>query len=214
MLKTTKKNMASVLLMAALLVFSCHGLKLNDRANVDSRRTWIQRTSCLTSIGLFPVMPTTALASSIVNLENYPTILENGYRELLTLDRDFDAIIKGGGDAVRRRVGTVGTGSSLFSFEKRLKECQVMFDSIEDDSNFVDLSSFLEASIEVVAGLRDIDFLAYSSIFADASGGAADPGKTSKDYEEMTHVAIRKTLPLFKKLLAAVGQRSNSEFSN
>lgn len=200
------------LVTGLLILTCCEGLQMSARAKIEARRSWLWKASRLTPILMFPVMPSNAVASSIVNRDNFPTLLENGYHELLILDRDFDVIIKGGGDAVRRRVGTVGTGSPLFSFEKRLKECQVMFDSMEDDldPNVIDVASFLESSIEVVAGLRDIDFLAYSSIFADASGAAADPGKTSKDYEQMTHTAIRKTIPIFKNLLTAAGLKYDS----
>ncbi len=141
---------------------------------------------------------------------DYNSLLQAGFSELESLDRDFDAIVaRSGGDGVRRRVGTVGTASPLYSFQKRLNEIVALLNEESEselkERGVVDVAEFVERGIDVVTGLREVDFLAYSSIFADASGLAAQPGMSSRDFETKTKASIRATLLLYREMLLSVG---------
>jgi hypothetical protein len=109
-------------------------------------------------------------------------------------ETDFD------GDAVRRIIGTVGTGSPLMRIDKVFDKLRI---ACFDDPRFadVDVERLVELAEGTVQGLRDTDYLAYSAIFADPSGNAGVPGKSSKDYLAKTRFELKATLGKYDKLL-------------
>ena len=86
--------------------------------------------------------------------------------EIDAMIAEFDDI-KGGGDGIRRRLGTVGTESPLFQIEKA---CRKLISEAEDPVEFG------EALEEFLLGLGRVDSMAYSSNFA---GGSGKPSENS-----------------------------------
>ena len=75
--------------------------------------------------------------------------------------------IAGGGDGIRRRIGTVGATSPLFDIEKT---CRKLIPTADDPV------AFAEALEEFVSGIARVDGMAYSSNFA---GGSGKPSENS-----------------------------------
>lgn len=84
----------------------------------------------------------------------------------ILLDR-YDEILKeGGGDNVRRYLGTVGTVSGLYGIDKVLKELQSEAD---------DIVNYTEAMFEFGYALRAADTAAYSANFVEYSAAKTKP---------------------------------------
>ena len=96
----------------------------------------------------------------------------------------------------------MGTASPLFSIERILKTIREDLES--DDTTTVDFIEFGEAAADVVASLREVDFLAYSAIFSDPSGNVGRPGESSADYLIKTKKALEVTLRQYKAMLASL----------
>ena len=107
-------------------------------------------------------------------------------KELDAIVSDFDAI-QGGGDGIRRRLGTVGTTSPLFQIEKA---CQKLLGEAEDPAEFAD------ALEEFMLGVGRVDGMAYSSNFA---GGSGKPSENSA----ATYIARSKKELVVLKVTAA-----------
>ena len=65
----------------------------------------------------------------------------------------------------------------------------------------VDTVEFAELGTDLVAGLVETDFLAYSAIFSDPSGNVGRKDESSDDYLRKTEVALDKTALLLLGLL-------------
>lgn len=74
------------------------------------------------------------------------------------------------GDEIRRYLGTVGTKSPLFMLDKALKS---LYAEIDDIDSVPDLE-------ELTGAMQQADYLAYSTLFAIASGGM-DPKPYMRD---------------------------------
>ena len=77
----------------------------------------------------------------------------------MNLLRDWNEVTKTtngaiDGDAVRRVVGTVGVSSPLFQHEKVLKTVGKSL----DERDMIDIVDFTEATDDLVANLREVDF--------------------------------------------------------
>jgi hypothetical protein len=84
----------------------------------------------------------------------------------LVADLEKDAVT-GGGDGIRRRLGTVGTTSPLFQIDKA---CRSLLPDADDPV------AFGEALEEFLLGLGRADSMAYSANFA---GGSGNPRENS-----------------------------------
>ena len=85
---------------------------------------------------------------------------------------NFDEICKGGGDNVRRYLGTVGTSSGMFGVVKVMKIL-----SQEAD----DLVEFTEAANEVEQCVQQADGSSYMAIFVTTSSSGTPPEKYFSD---------------------------------
>ncbi|CAK9040986.1 Novobiocin biosynthesis protein H [Durusdinium trenchii] len=97
--------------------------------------------------------------------------------EDLTNPDNFKKIAAGGGDNIRREVGTVGMTSPLFDVDKAFK---ALAEEAEDPEAYVEvLERFLKA-------LTNADADAYSSIFSMNSAAATSPQVyINKAFEEL-----------------------------
>lgn len=89
--------------------------------------------------------------------------------ELSSTIQDYDQITKGGGDNIRRYLGTVGTSSSIFGLKAVLK---ILQDSADD------IGAFVDASEDFDRALVSADSSAYSSMFVEFSAAKG----TKEDY--------------------------------
>ncbi|CAM9515145.1 unnamed protein product, partial [Choristocarpus tenellus] len=71
------------------------------------------------------------------------------------------------GDAVRRKIGTVGVSSPLSGIRRAF----ISVRDAEEVSDDIDVAAFTEAYLEVLTALGDAENDCYSANFADYSGG-------------------------------------------
>lgn len=94
--------------------------------------------------------------------------LKEGRKSAQYLLDNYDMISEGGGDNVRRYLGTVGTTSGLFGIGK------VMSSLAELADDFVD---YTELSDEVMKAIQQADGSAYMAIFVTTSTSQTPPSK-------------------------------------
>ncbi|CAH0365761.1 unnamed protein product [Pelagomonas calceolata] len=129
----------------------------------------------------------------------------------IAAQKEIDSIladwpIAGGGDGIRRRIGTVGTTSPLFDIEKTCPE--TLTDSFTAGRKLIptadDPVAFAEALEEFASGIARVDGMAYSSNFAGGSGKPSENSATryiERSKDEL--VALKKDVA---KMNAALGQ--------
>jgi hypothetical protein len=84
----------------------------------------------------------------------------------------YDEICLGGGDNVRRYLGTVGTSSGLWGIGKVMR-------SLQEEAD--DLVEFTETMTDVEASIQQADGSAYMAIFVTTSTSGTPPEKYFKD---------------------------------
>ena len=116
--------------------------------------------------------PTAAIAATTPPL-NQETALTQWKASVATIDNlleNWTTLSAGGGDAIRKELGTANFGTSispLFQIEKVFKVLR--------DNGDVDLIEFTEKSEEFTETLVRADTMAYSSNFAGGSGKPTPP---------------------------------------
>ena len=119
------------------------------------------------------------------------TLLSNWKEVTTTRNNELD------GDAVRRVVGTVGVGSPLFRLSKTLRTVGEDLDRRE----LVDIVQYMELSDVLVDGVKEVDMMAYSSTFSDASGNVGRSEQSSASYLERSRKATETLLFNYRQLL-------------
>ena len=105
---------------------------------------------------------------------------------------NYGEICEGGGDNVRRYLGTVGTTSGLFGIQKVLK-------SLADKAD--DFVEYTEASAEVEKCIQQADGSAYMAIFVTTSTSYTPPAKYFGDAK----VEIKRLIIALDQLAELVG---------
>lgn len=95
-----------------------------------------------------------------------------GYKSMKYLLDNYDEICQGGGDNVRRYLGTVGTSSGLVGIDKTMK-------ALEDRAD--DLVEYTETSQEVIKCINQADGSSYMAIFVTTSSSSTPPKKYFDD---------------------------------
>lgn len=85
---------------------------------------------------------------------------------------NYEEISKGGGDNVRRYLGTVGTSSGMYGISKVLKELQ-------DEAS--DMVSYTDTMLEFQYSLQAADTALYSANFVEFSAATTKPEKFFED---------------------------------
>ena len=145
---------------------------------------------------------TTVVATAILQLTTYPTAasaaatkqdaaLTQWKASVATIDNlmeNWGTISKGGGDAIRKELGTANFGteiSPLFQIDKAFRIL------IENDD--IDVIEFTEKSEEFTNALAGADAMAYSANFAGGSGKPTAPkvyiDKAKTEVEGMQKIA-------------------------
>lgn len=91
-----------------------------------------------------------------------------GRKSLKYLLDNYDKVVEGGGDNVRRYLGTVGTTSGLWGIGKVMR-------SLQDEAD--DIVDYTETMQEVEASIRGADSAAYMAIFVKTSSSGTPPAK-------------------------------------
>jgi hypothetical protein len=180
----------------------------------DSRRDFLRR-ALVSSHGAaagsiffaFPTLP--PVAHAVVMDPNVQKVFEvgkdltteqavlrfqEGEQSLRYLVDHYDEICEGGGDNVRRYLGTVGVGSGLYGIGKVLKVLQRSGDLVDDVVEFSDLSE------ELIAAINQADGSAYMAIFTTFSSSSTPPKKYFDDSKVEAKAALRIMDELSKQL--------------
>lgn len=120
----------------------------------------------------------------------------NGLKELENLDTNWDKIVKGEGDNIRRKLGTVykppACESPLCGFSNFVPR----YVKTHEDIN---LAEFDGPSGELLEALNQADFLAYSSIFSEYGNGGG-----GKDYIDDSRGQVKKAIVAMKKVIEVI----------
>lgn len=106
--------------------------------------------------------------------------------------KNYDDICDGGGDNVRRYLGTVGTQSGLFGIKKAMK---TLAERADDIVEYTELSREIEQTIEQADGS------AYMAIFVTTSTSYTPPAKYFNDAK----IEIERCAKSMDELAAMVG---------
>ena len=140
--------------------------------------------SSIVSISLFS-QPQISLSSQ----EDPYTIgsFVNIYNELVKLDQNWDEIVKGQGDNVRRVLGTVYKPplceSPLCNYQGLIKNYA------RNHGDELDLDEYIEKSQELLEALNQADYLAYSALFSEYGNGSG-----GKDYVQDSRKQVKKAI--------------------
>jgi len=116
---------------------------------------------------------------------------KEGQKSLKYLLDNFDNITEGGGDNVRRYLGTVGTTSGLWGIGKVLTALR---DSADDIVEFTELKNELESAIQSADGSS------YMAIFVTTSSSSTPPQKYFEDARKEIRLAQRLMDQLAKEI--------------
>lgn len=152
----------------------------------SSRRRFLFQAASILPIS-FKGVPSSAAAEPSTT-DAALTQWKESVKTIDNLCDNWDTISKGGGDAIRKELGTANFGttvSPLFQIDKA-------FRVLRDDPN-VDLVEFTEISEEFTSALARADTMAYSANFAGGSGKPTPPqvyiDKSKKEVAEVQRIA-------------------------
>lgn len=114
---------------------------------------------------------------------------KEGQKSLDELIANYNEICDGGGDNVRRYLGTVGTTSGLYGVSKVMKILQEEAD---------DIVEYTETMNEVNAALQGADGAAYMAIFVTTSSSSTPPQK----YFDDAKIEVKRAQQSMKDLAA------------
>jgi hypothetical protein len=150
------------------------------------------------SFGLF-AFPDTLPVLAKVSDETSLSRFNSGYDELKNLDRDWDKIVLGNGDNIRRKLGTVYTPpkceSPLCSFEIFVNRF------VKNNADEVDMDVFEEPARELLEALNQADYLAYSSIFSEYGNGGG-----GKDYIADSRTQVRRAMAKMEEVIGIINK--------
>jgi hypothetical protein len=169
--------------------------------NCNSRRSFVG--NALTLAGFLVVNPSTSQAvmdpskntkGTLKNLsmEEAEERFRAGRASVDYLLNNYNEICEGGGDNVRRYLGTVGTQSGLFGISKAMK---TLADKADDIVEYTELSREIEQCIEQADGS------AYMAIFVTTSTSYTPPEKYFADAK----IEVKRLAKAMDDLAAMLG---------
>jgi hypothetical protein len=128
----------------------------------------------------------------VLTIEQAKERLQEGQTSLSYLLDHFDEICeKGGGDNVRRYLGTVGMSSGLFGIQKVMKLLQTEADDIVD---------YTETMNDINAAINGADGSAYMAIFVSSSSSSTPPQRYFDDAKIEVKRAVQSMKDLVEQL--------------
>lgn len=131
---------------------------------------------------------------SSLKIEEAETKFREGYKTITYLLDNYDEICEGGGDNVRRYLGTIVSNppSGLVGIGKVMK-------SLEDRAD--DFIEFTETSDEVIKSINQADGSAYMAIFVTTSTSYTPP----KKYFDDGKIEVKRCKKSMEQIAAMVG---------
>lgn len=174
----------------------------SSSSNNNNRRSFLQESLIFSGI-IITANPSTSKAVVMDASANRGTLkdltmeeAEERYRAgRATVDyllKNYDEICNGGGDNVRRYLGTVGTTSGLFGISKAMK---TLAENADDIVEYTELSREIEQCIEQADGS------AYMAIFVTTSTSYTPPAKYFSDAK----IEVKRLAKAMDELAAMVG---------
>jgi hypothetical protein len=151
----------------------------------SSRRSFLSTIATATTSAAFIPLQS-ANAAAPLTQDTARTQWNSSVTTINSLLKNWDNV--GGGDAIRKELGTANFGSGI----SPLYQIEKAFKIIRDDDN-VDLVEFTEQSEDFLACLARADTMAYSANFAGGSGKPTPPqvyiDKARKEVEALQTIA-------------------------
>lgn len=149
------------------------------------------------AVSLLCATPALQACATPMNDPEAMTRYNSAQAELIDLDRNWETIVKSGGDGVRRRLGTVYSppkcSSSLCSFN-------IFTDKfVRQHLDDLDFAEFEGPSAELLQALNQADFLAYSANFADYGNGGG-----GVDYLDSARAQVKQAIASIAGVLAVL----------
>jgi hypothetical protein len=127
----------------------------------------------------------------VLTIEEAKERLQEGQKSLGYLLDHFEEISDGGGDNVRRYLGTVGMTSGLFGIQKVMKLLQTEAD---------DIVEYTETMNEINAAINGADGSAYMAIFVSSSSSSTPPQRYFDDAKIEVKRAVKSMKVLAEQL--------------
>lgn len=183
-----------------------HALVADSETDDDARRQIFRQLPLLVS--LLPITtPTTLTAANAavmdpqlnsvfkegkqLSMAEAEARLKEGRKSIQYLLDHYDEISQGGGDNVRRYLGTVGTTSGMFGIGKVMT---VLSDKADDFVEYTELSN------EVIKSINQADGSAYMAIFVTTSTSQTPPSKYFGDAK----IEIKRCIKALDELAALI----------
>lgn len=162
-------------------------MKKPETTTTTTRRQCLQ-TVFLGSLSMVPLSTNAVMnvdaegaqvfkAGQSLGVEDAKARFVEARRVLQELLDNYDEVQKGGGDSVRRYLGTVGTASAMYGISKVMKELQEQAD---------DIVEYTENMNEFESALRAADTACYSANFVEFSAAKTKPEKFFEDAKRET----------------------------
>lgn len=152
---------------------------MNAKANRRSfLKNSVQAVALLSTIQTLPANAVLSVEQDVfktgqnLSTQDAKSRFQEGRKSLQYLLDNYDKIVEGGGDNVRRYLGTVGTTSGLWGIGKVMR-------SLQDETD--DIVEYTETMQEVEASIRGADSAAYMAIFVTTSSSGTPPAKYFAD---------------------------------
>jgi hypothetical protein len=118
---------------------------------------------------------------------------QQGQQSLQYLLDHYDEVCQGGGDNVRRYLGTVGLSSGLYGISKVLR-------ILKEQGDVDDIVEFSELAEELVAAINQADGSAYMAIFTTSSTSGVPPQRYYDDAKIEIEQAMKTMKGIVKQL--------------
>lgn len=187
-----------------------HGLKVKDDGSNDNSTTNDSATNLCKRRSILTILATWTLCNdkspSLAAMANTQTVfqvgqsltvaeaearLRQGRTSAQYLLDHYDEICQGGGDNVRRYLGTVGTTSGLYGISK-------VMNTLADNAD--DFVEYTELSNEVLKAIQQADGSAYMAIFVTSSTSQTPPSKYFGDAK----IEVKRCLKALDELAALI----------
>ena len=130
-------------------------------------------------------------AGQELTIDDAKARFREGQVSLDYLLKNYDEICEGGGDNIRRYLGTVGTSSGLYGIAKVMKALQ---------QEAEDIVEYTEVMNEINSALVGADGSAYMAIFTESSTSGVPPKKYFDDAKIEVKRAIASMQEIAKQL--------------
>mmetsp|Transcript_11953 Transcript_11953/g.12017 ORF Transcript_11953/g.12017 Transcript_11953/m.12017 type:complete len:217 (+) Transcript_11953:152-802(+) len=177
---------------------SVKSISLNSKNSPHDNMHEVARSVIVSALISLSVLSTVNILPSVA-ASNFPEMsrYEAGLAELKRLDSNWDRIVQGEGDNIRRCLGTVYTPpkceNPLCSFPTFTEKF------IRAHGDELDLEEFEEPSSALLTALNQADFLAYSAIFSEYGNGGG-----GADYINDSHKQVKKAIDLMQQVIDVI----------